>query len=349
MTLRIAAAAVLIAVWTCAAAVAQPPAAPPNPFQPLSAKAALTDEDRAAIRKLVAERVEQIKSGSRREAVAELRDAYAGASPAFREAYTAICIELITAAYKQAEPGPAAQLVVLLTTFNEVPTYRLFVEALRDERVGVRASAAIGLRALRAGIARTGNVPFNEVVEALREAGKRETSAVTLKTIYQALNYPEVVPSPPDPKADASAVLEILEARAKPYAEAKAKAEAAGADVVGLSVARGLSKQLSDADRNRLLEAAAMMLRWALARYTTELYKIPDTANPYLLRERNDAELLIEEGEALLASVLAPSGKRPNVTEALQKKSKPEEIRGVWGEWVKLLANAVGKDFSLPE
>jgi hypothetical protein len=270
----------------------------------LQGKGALTDEDMTALRNWVGQRVQMVSTGSRTDsglAAKDLRESYKG-TPAYQQAYVTVCAEVIGAAYKQAKRDAAARLIAVLNTLNALPTYTVLIEALGDQRVPVRAAAAIGLRNLQPKLAGTGGNAFTETTAALREAGKREESHEVLQLIYRALDYGG---SSPDPKASAAALLELLEARGAQYGARNVKAE--GADSVGLESARRLAGQLDEGERRRLAITAAKMLHYGVARYTGELYKIDDkTSSPVQVALRDRIELLIRAAEELLSELTQP-------------------------------------------
>ena len=92
----------------------------------------------------------------------------------------------------------------MLNTLNDVSAAALLIEALGDNRVPVRTAAAIGLRNLREKMTGAGGTSVNDSIAALRDAGKSETSPVTLERIYQAMDYTGLA-SNPDPQGTAAA------------------------------------------------------------------------------------------------------------------------------------------------
>lgn len=297
-------------VCTLAAALptmAQDPSGQPDAIEQLQAKNVLTDEDQAALRAWVDERVRLItagEAGDSAKAAQELRGSRALGTQSFKDAYAAVTIEVIGEAYKQAKRDSAARLIALLNTLNEVSAHPLLIEALRDKRVPVRTAAVIGLRHLQKNLAKAGGTFFSETITALREAGKRETSPVTLQQIYRAMDYTEAG-SNPDPKANAAAVLALLEARGEQYGARKVKAE--GADRPGLELAGKLVGQMDEPERQRLIVTSAKMLHYAVTRYTSELHKIRDkTSSPLQIALRNRMELFIATAETLLSNLTPP-------------------------------------------
>ncbi len=333
-------------------AVAPPGAAkaqePGNELTPIRTKTDLTDEDRGLIRAFVSQRVTKASdadAAAARQAADELRSGFDG-SEAFKREYATAALEAITAAYKTAPLPAATRLLAVVNAFNLPEAQNLLLEALKDERVGVRAAGAAGLRNLRPKIAAAGRDVFVKVLDGLKEAGKREKSRDTLKTLYAAMNYFELS-SAPDTKADLTALLDLLDARARLYAAGTVSA--LGADDTGLRIAQ-LVKTLDDAERQRLVAAVATMTKYAIEQYTSPtstLTDVAEDASRELLETRNGIERLIEVGEKMLTELLKPE-KAPAVAENM-RKGIPDDMRSEWQKWVPLLQKAVNQDFTLKE
>lgn len=314
--------ATVIALAVALPAMAQDQPGQEDAIEQLQGKSVLTDEDQAALRAWVAQRVQTIATGEdAAQAVKEWRESWKG-TDSFKETFAAASIEAIGAAYKQAKRDSAARLIALLNTLNEVSAHPLLIEALGDERVPVRTAAVIGLRNLQAKLAGAGGTAFADCTAALSEAGKRETSPVTLQLIYRAIDY-TALSSPPDPKVSAAALLELLAARGEQYGARGVKAE--GADRPGLELAAKLAGQLDEQGRQRLVVASAKMLHHAVTRYTSELHKIDDkTSSPLRIALRNRIELFIAAAEALLTQSTNPD-QPPTVAKAMQEKEQAEK------------------------
>jgi hypothetical protein len=330
--------------------VAQQPPEQQDVLTQWQSKSALTDEDQAALRAWVAERVQAIAAtdpAASTSTFRELRRAHRG-TEAFKQAFAGAVAEAVRSAYGQAKRDSAAQLIALLNTLDEVSSYNLLIEVLGDKRVPVRTAAVIGLVRLREEIAGAGSDAFSQTIAALREAGKRETSAVTLKLIYRALDYTAGGSSPPDPKACATAVLEILEARSRQYEARDVKA--AGADRRGLELVSKLLGQLDGPARQRLAIATAKMLHYAVERYTSELHKVRDkSSSPVQIALRNRMELFIAAAEQLLVQLTSPEDP-PNVTKQMQEQpvgDKVTEMKIAWGKWADLLQQRYQIDVSI--
>jgi hypothetical protein len=352
----------LVALWLTAGAAAQQPPQPPQPAQPaqlpqdalsaLRAKTDLTDDERNQIRGFVADRVGELvgpDAALAREAGSVLRAGYAGSAP-FKQAYAAACVGVFGSAFPKADVAPAARLLTILSTLNVVEARSVFFEALQDERVGIRAAAALGLRALRPKLAQAGGEVFMSTLATLRDAAKKERARDTLRAIYAALNFAEI-PSPPDLKPVAAALLDVLEERAKPYA-ARQDVPAVGADDAGLAVAEKMVRALSDDERRRLTVATATLVRRAIEEYTasdkkTVLAQVRDTDSSELVEYRNAMERLVLFGERLLVALQSPA-KPPSVLEPMKKGDKAG-MKLQWKAWGDLLKPTVGQDFPLVE
>lgn len=339
--------AVLLVAGTPALLRAQAPA---DPLDTLRTQAQLSDEDRNRIRTFVNDRLPGITGADERaaqEAVRELRAAYSG-NDEFKRAYAAVCIDLFGPVVQQAELRPAVRALSLLTTFDTLAARPLFVRALTAEAVGVRAAAAVGLRTLRPRIAAGGGEEYLGTVAALKQAGLKERSRDTLRTIYGALDYSEV-PNRPDLKPAATALIEVLDERARQY-RAVDDPPALGADDAGLLAVEHLRGALSDDERQRLTIAAAVMVRRAITAYVTPPRKLMDvrdeTTSAQALETRNAMERLVQAGERLLA-VLLGQDRPPDVVGAMRSLDSAG-MRLQWEQWTKLLSDRVNQDFALP-
>lgn len=317
--------------------------APEDALSDLRGAGAVTDEGRTQIRAFVVERVGAITrndpalSGPAAEA---LRAAHAGPE-GFQQAYAAVATEVINGAYQRAELVPATRLLAIATTFNNAVTQPMFTEALQDERVGVRAAAAVGLRSLRAQIAQTGGETFGNVVARLKAVGEREKSTKTLKTIYEALNY-ATLGAPPDREVAATAVLELLESRIRQYGGNARQVPAAGADDAGLSVALAFRAQYDEAERRRLLDVTARMMKFAIEEYRSpekKLHELDDNSSQALRDYRDAMERIVLVGEQVLQTLLTPDTP-PEVMEQLEDKALAEAVNA-WNAWAELLAGTL--------
>ncbi|MEP0847842.1 MAG: hypothetical protein HRF50_13605 [Phycisphaerae bacterium] len=319
-----------------------PAAAPASPLDAVRAKTVLSDDDRTVVKSWVAERVDAVVGGSGGEAFGQLRAALTGGSPAFREALVAAEIELIRPVIGAAPLAPGAQLVTLLANLDDLRTADVLIESLRDSRAAVRTAAAVGLTTLRKKIATEGGPLFGRAVEALREAGKKETSGETLKAIYRALNYAEAG-NVPDPALQVSALLDLLGARSEQYGRSEIKGESA--DLAGLKLAAGLRARFNDEQRNRYVLALARILRYTVLRFSSELHKVQDRiAAPVAIADRNNAELLISEVEAQLVDILKPTA-APSIRDAMKGKDRAFNVKLELNRWADLLEPVTGQKF----
>lgn len=322
---------------------------PEGPLAALRAKTDLNDEDRTQIRIFVMERITAIitnQPGAAQTATDELRTAFTGTEN-YQRAYATLAVEAVGTAFGRAELVPATRLLAVLNTFNVVEAHTVFLEALRDERVGVRAAGAVGLRALRSRIAQAGGDTFQAVLAGLQQAGARERSRDTLRSIYGALNYAGI-PGVANPRAAANAVLALLEARAAQYGQAEIPA--LGADDAGLRAARESLANFEDETRNRLIVVTGTLVRYAVDRYTGGEPKLADVrdgaaANRDQLEFRNAAERLVLIGEELLIELLKPNP-APQVSENMRRLNTAN-MKIEWQKWSTALQTAVGRDFAL--
>lgn len=331
-----------------AAALGQTPASQPGQdtptaVTPLRELSSLNDEQTRTIRNWVEQQVAQVVSkdaGAAGQAIAALRNGISGGKQAYREVYVAACIESGRNAYKSADLQGAARLMAFIASLNEATAAPLLLEALKDQRVAVRTAAAVGLRNCRAKLALAGGSYFSDTIAALREAGKKETSAVTLAAIYQALNFAEGG-SPPDARANCAALLEILEGRAEQYAAGNAQGETA--EISGVRTAEALVRVMNDEEKKRLAAALGKILKGAVVLYTRDYINVKDQgSSPQMVEARNTCESLIEQSEKVLLDVLKPKiDPKATVTENM-KKGDSVKIKTSMNAWADVLEQAVG-------
>ncbi|RMF71264.1 MAG: hypothetical protein D6744_18215 [Planctomycetota bacterium] len=330
------------AIATCGVAIAQD-APQAGPLDELKTKPALTDEERAALKEWLTQRISAVVNNNAPQAAAELRANYDG-TDSFKEAYVAIAVELVKPVVPRADVAPAAQLVALLGSYRDMKTFDLLLDALKDKRPAVRSASAVALRGLQSKIAAAGGGEFARSVAALRDAAKVETSAPALRLMYRALDYATL---PADVNTLAAAVLDILEARSKKYRGDQTPAWAA--DRPGLRLAGKLAGRLNETDKDRLIAAAARILRAGVLRYAAEkLDEVEDdSASADRIELRNATEYLIVEAENLLASLLGVSNKsdRPNVAQKLTSERDPIAMKTEMNRWADMLQTRMAEDF----
>lgn len=318
-----------------------------GPLAGIQSKTTITDEDRGAIRNWLSERLEALTGGGPGSlgAIAAIRDENKGTNQ-FKDAFVASAVEIFGPAAKTAKPEVAAQLVAALGAFSDPAAMRVFIDALADARPAVRAAGASGIRALHTRLAGAGG-NAGDALDALREAGKKETSAATLRLIYQALNLGDAGTPVADPKPVLAAVLDVLDARANLYNDRKVEAPPAeSADVPGVALALSMAKNFADADRDRLASAAARMMRHAVHRYAGSLAKVTDKAAAGQVELRNQTELLIDVCEKALIETLKPTPP-PTVAAQMQKGDKLTEMKIEFGKWAKLVQDKLNLNVSL--
>ena len=316
----------------------------------LQARSEISAEDRQTIQTYVSRHVADLIGQDQtqaRTATRLLRDAHQG-SDAFKQAYAVVCNEVFATGFKKAELRPAVRMLTVLGSFQTLDAHTVFVQALRDDRVGVRAAAALGLRSLRPQIAAAGGTVYTSVLTALSEAGGKEKSRDTLRAIYAALDYAALT-NPPDLTPAARTLLNLLEQRSRAYA-ARETLLAAGADDAGLEAAARMLPALDDAGRRRLTVITATMLRYALEEYTSpekNLMEVRAATSPGMAAYRDGMERLVLVGEGLLRSLLAPP-ESPDVLGSMRKLNKAA-LKLQWKEWVALIQRATDQDFTLAE
>ncbi len=332
--------ALLAVVAVCPALRAQDKPARQNIIEQLQIKSSLTDDEKKQLRTWIEARVQAIVAveGGGTTAARELRSAYAKGTSEFKDAFAQAYFDAAGAAYKRAKDIPAAQLLAIANTLDQVDAYKLLVEALGNKRVPVRTAAAIGLRQLRPKLAVAGDPAFSQVIHALETAGKQETSAITLGIVYEAMDYTAVGRGSPDRKVIAAALLGVLDARGRQYQSGNVSAGAA--DGPGLRLAARLVGQFSEEEKLKLIKATAAMFAYGVERYTTELYKIDDkTSSPVRIALRNRFERFILDTESLLEKLTRPSEK-PGVGAAMEGSTQDNKriaMTNAMKKWVELL------------
>lgn len=329
-------------------------AAPQGPLAAMQAKLSLTDDDRNQLRAWISEKLDTITAGSSAmgAAVASLRDEVKGTA-AFRDAYVAVCVELFTPVIKSTKSTAATQMAALLAGTGELGATRALLDALGDARPAIRAAAAAGLRNLRAKIAAPPAELLSATIDALKEAGKKEASAGTLRTIYQALDFVEAGVTPSDARPLVSGTLELLDARAELHVAkraAGAQVPAEGADVAGLMAAGRLARWFTDADRDRLMTTCAKMMRYGVHRYIGSLHAVADkhATPPTLIEQRNAIEILVEECERRLLDGMKPTAP-PGLTKFMREGDKADDVRVEFGKWSKLFQEKLNLTLSLDD
>lgn len=343
----------LALLWLCGPLPAQEQPAAPNDLSALRGRTSINEEDRNRIRTFINERITRITGDDKvaaRTAGDELRTAYQG-SDAFKEAFAAAALESIQSVYKKADLVAATRLLTIANGFGTAAALPMLLEALQDERVGVRAAAAVGLRTLRPQIAAAGRDTFQRVLEALKSVGRQEKSRQTLALIYAAADYAGIQGTP-DPRLAVTTVLDILDARAAQFSGESIPA--LGADDAGLEVVRRSLRNLNEDERKRLIAALGTMLKSAIEQYTTphggrKLVEVEDgEASRALLTMRNGLERLVIVGEDLLKQLANIANQGPDVTGSM-KNADTTGMKNQWSRWVEILSREVNRDFSLTE
>jgi len=310
-------------------------------LEALRSRPTLTDEERAAIRNWVAERVRLLVGSdpSASQRAAEQLRAGSRGEKEFRDAYVQACVEIIGSEFRRLELTPAARLVALVGTLGDTRTIDLLLSALQDERAGVRAAAAAGLRNLQTKLAGNADM-LPRVIDALREAGRKEKSATALRLIYQALNYSNSSVTG-DRRLACSALLTILDDRLRQTGSPALPAD--GADGTGLQVAWALRESLDEASRRQYATIVARWLHYAVRRYTgpDKLYAAREkTSAPQTVELRNSIELLIAEAEKQLTALLTPPDP-PKVVEQMQRADLAEMVAQM-NRWSSLVKSGLG-------
>ncbi len=322
----------------------------PNPLPELRSRSTIGEEERAQIQEFVAQNLAGLQSGDalRAQAAMEQLRAARQASEAFRTAYAEIIINAVRTGYTKADVGGAVRLIVLLNLLDTPNALPVLLEALQDERVGVRAGAAVGLRQLQPAIIQQGPDTCGRVLDALSAAGAKEKSCDTLRAIYEAMNYTGL-PNQPDVKRSAVAVLALLRGRGQSLAEGKA--DAVGADDVGLGIVFGARAALSEDEVEQFERTVATMLKYAIERYATgprKLALVTDRGSTRQAREQRDAiERLILVGEDALVTLLEPPA-APSVSTGM-RQANTTKMKNEWQRWVGLLQTKLATDYSLAE
>lgn len=320
----------------------------------LKARTAVSDDDRNQLRTWISQQMQQLSGDSAAGAdlaATALRELVDGATPAFREAYVVVLSEAVRQGLPAMPPAPAARALSLLGALGEPSTSALLIDTLADERPAVRTAAVIGLRNLRGKLASVGGAAATNVMNALRDAGKRESAPLTLQAIYEALDFPAASSSPPDARSNLSAVLELLELRSQLYEAGTV--DHLAPELAGLRTINSFRRSLNDDDKKRLASVLGRMLRHAVREYQGGLYRVRDSdANPRLVQLRNSTEVLISEIESLLPVTLPSGGERASIIDALKGVKDPADrfkLTVEMNKWADQLERATGQRFHLEE
>ncbi len=343
--------ALLVVAVACPTLRAQNKPAKRSIIEQLQIKSSLTDDEKKQLRTWIEQRVQAIVTveGGNATAARELRSAYAKGTAEFKDTFAQAYLAVIDAAYKRAKDAPAAQLIAIANTLDKVEAYKALLKALSNQRVPVRTAAAIGLRRLRPKLAAAGDPAFSQTIQALADAAAKETSAITLGILYEAMDYTAVGRGVPSRKTIATALLHVLESRGKQYQTGKVSA--AAADGPGLRLAAKLAGQYAEEEKTRLIGAAAAMLAFGVERYTGDLYKVDEkTASPVRIAMRNRFEQFIVDSEALLETLAKPAEK-PGVAVAMETSTQDNKriaMTNAMKKWAAFLKQQYQISVSVP-
>jgi hypothetical protein len=314
-------------------------------LEDLQSKGALSEDELSRVTEWVTTRIRDVatSSSAAKRAVTELRLAHHGGDEGFRRAFARTANDLIRQSYARAQLLAATQMIALLGSFDDMAAHPTLLEALGDERVGVRTAAAVGLARMRGAIVQAGGNVVAATLAALVDAGKNEASAVALKSMYRAMDFQSSSPSG-DPQAVARALLELLDGRAKLYAAGKPSAW--GAETAAIDIAGRLRGSLSNGDKTRLTGDLGQILIAAGTRYTERLMTISnDSSSRVDIELRDTTEQLVYAAEGLLANLLTWTGDT-TVADHMRKLEKTE-MKLKLKEWGKLLNAATGETFDV--
>lgn len=331
-----------VSVFGVGVAVAQDQPAGAGPLAAIQSKTSFSDEERATVRTWLAERTQAVVAG--KGDTSAIRIEHTGSSQ-FKEMFASAAVEVMAPSIKSADPVKAASLVALVAGMAETSTQRFLADALADSRAPVRAAAIAGLRTIRAKLGAGGNP--GEITDALREAGKKETSGGALRLIYGAFNPADAAGL--DAKPLLAALLDLLDARATVYANAKSPNDIPGeaVDVAGIAIGAANAKNLSEAEAAKLASATAKILKHAMTRYVRGLSKVNDRSSAAMFELRNQTELLIDEAEKVLTETLKPQA-APAMSAPLRAGDKMADLKTEYGKWAKIVQEKLSLDISLP-
>lgn len=329
--------------------VASASAQEPTGLAALQGRETIGEQEQQQIRTFVSQQIGAIvgqDTAAATRATSSLRKAYDG-TDAFKRALAEEAVSAIGSAYKKATLRSATQLLTALNTMRTPEAAPVCVDALSDDRVGVRSAGAIGLRMLRSELAAAGPDTIKQTLDSLVAAGKKEKSPEALSLIYAAMNYADL-PNQPGADANTSALLDLLSARAKLYS-AESEVRAGGAEDQGLRIALELIDKMDDAQKTQLTRVVATMMRHAIQRYATGPMKLADIRGSQTSRQatalRNGMERLIIVGEQILEKLLQP-GEPPRMAEHM-RQLELAEMKTAWSAWVRLLQPKLNEDFSI--
>jgi hypothetical protein len=220
----------------------------------------------------------------------------------FKEAYASEFATIVSERLGRADRASSAQMIALVGSLAHPSAHDLLLTALEDERAGVRAAAAAGLRRMQPQLVQKGADAVEATTEALRLAASTEVSTVTLGLMYRALDY-NTLQAPPASELYVTPLVELLVTRAERYAAGGVNAW--GADRIGLAAARRLRGQMTEEQQDEAIVAAALVHRAAILRYADGLDEVHDNAaGRHSIALRNRTERLIYSSEKLLETFL---------------------------------------------
>jgi hypothetical protein len=311
---------------------------PDDGLDALRDKDPLGDEDRAALRAWIGERIAAVvgedAAGAQR-GVAQLRQAAHGGRD-FLDAYVAVAVDSLGSAYKKAEPVPATRLLIVLGELNDARTLDTLLKALKDERTAIRAAAAVGLRKLQPKLG-TDPEGLRRMLAALRKAGEKERSARTLDLIYRAMNLADL-PALSDRRAGSAAIAGLLDERLKHISGGRMPAE--GGDLAAMQALDPQHGNMDEDTRRQYINELGRLLHYCVCRYVRDepLSRVRDrNSSPELVELRNNVEVTIREAESQLKTLVgAPEG--VNLTHDMEKAKTTEMAIDMnkWSEKLKV-------------
>lgn len=268
-------------------------------------KSDLTQRDRARIEAEVPQRVKRLEeAGTDDKARERARDRLIstaktdGATKAGLDAYAAAVSSAIEPLTKTKTSTLGMDVLDILIDLNNPNTCTALATALESNLPEVRYRAARGIQRLHKEIAASDRFS-RTVLSALGNAGKKEDSDLTLRMIYEAINFQADVEDFRYRNYQADALVDIFDAR---IARMQSAAIDQFVDLIGVETA---AKAYTDADarqRTRLISDLLIFLDTSIARYFAG--DTSDEARPMIAR-------LVQQIENGMHEMIGASGSTP--------------------------------------
>jgi hypothetical protein len=320
------------AVWLgmALALVCAPALGQPADITQLRSRDPLTPQEQDQVRQWLEAKARQLATASNparaqqyRQALLEPVQGEPPATVSFREAYVGAATEVAEPLIANGNSVGPLLLTMTLVDFDSTATRKTLIAGLESNIPAVRYWCARGLNNLADRIEGLGAGAVDPTINALQQAGARESNAVVLRAIYQALRYGSAA------ARCAQAAASILEGRVTAYQTGQPNMPSA--DLEALVVMARMANPSNNVVRLCGI-SLAKTLKLAAEIYARQLDTPEDERNVPLMRE---LEPFIQQGEARLRRLCQQAAVEPP-TQNLSSAMKAEDsdlVRQAMGAW----------------